>query len=42
VLGTLLGTPSIVFATPLTAVPLVLVKRLYVEGVLGDSAGRGP
>jgi predicted PurR-regulated permease PerM len=47
VLGALLGVPGIVFATPLTAVLLVLVKRLYVEGVLGDSAGgaaadRGP
>jgi predicted PurR-regulated permease PerM len=36
VLGTMLGVLGIVFATPLTACALVLVKRVYVEDVLGD------
>jgi predicted PurR-regulated permease PerM len=36
VLGTMLGVLGVVFATPLTACALVLVKRIYVEDVLGD------
>jgi predicted PurR-regulated permease PerM len=36
-LGVLLGVPGIVLATPLAAVAIVLVKRVYVEDVLGDS-----
>lgn len=35
-LGVLLGTLGLLFATPLTAAALVLVKMLYVEDVLGD------
>jgi len=37
--GVLLGLPGIVFATPLAAVILVLVKMLYVEDTLGDPIG---
>jgi predicted PurR-regulated permease PerM len=37
-MGVLLGTVGIVFATPLAACALVLVKMLYVEGTLGDSS----
>jgi predicted PurR-regulated permease PerM len=36
VLGVILGTLGIVFATPLAVVTLVLVKMLYVQTVLGD------
>ena len=35
-MGVLLGTVGIVFATPLAACCLVLVKMLYVEDTLGD------
>lgn len=35
--GILFGLPGLVFATPLVAVLLVLVKMIYVEDVLGDS-----
>jgi predicted PurR-regulated permease PerM len=35
-MGILLGTPGVVFATPLAACAQVLVKKLYVEDVLGD------
>jgi predicted PurR-regulated permease PerM len=38
VLGTMLGVLGVVFATPLTACALVLVKRVYIEDVLGDRA----
>jgi predicted PurR-regulated permease PerM len=38
-LGVLLGTPGVVFATPLAAAALVLVRMLYVEDTLGDSVG---
>jgi predicted PurR-regulated permease PerM len=36
-MGTIAGGLGVVVATPLTAAALVLVKRLYVEDVLGDS-----
>ena len=36
--GILFGLPGLFFATPLTAVILVLVKMAYVEDVLGDHA----
>ena len=38
VLGTMLGVLGVVFATPLTACALVLVKRVYIEDVLGDDS----
>lgn len=34
----LFGIPGLVFATPLTAVSLVLIRRVYIEGILGDRA----
>lgn len=40
----LLGVPGLIMATPLTAIVLVLVKKIYIEGILGDTArvwGRG-
>ena len=33
--GVLLGLPGVMLATPLTVVSMVLVNRLYVEGILG-------
>lgn len=38
-LGALLGALGVVFATPLTAIALVLVRMLYVEEDLESSAG---
>ena len=38
VLGTLLGAPGIIFATPLTAVAVVLTQELYVKSILGNKA----
>lgn len=40
-LGVTLGVVGVIFATPLTAVTLVLVKKLYIEDQLGESAS-GP
>jgi predicted PurR-regulated permease PerM len=40
VLGTMLGVLGVVFATPLTACALVLVKRVYIEDLLGDRADK--
>jgi predicted PurR-regulated permease PerM len=37
VLGVLVGALGVVFATPLTAVFVVLVGKLYIEDTLGDS-----
>jgi predicted PurR-regulated permease PerM len=37
VLGVLVGALGVVFATPLTAVLVVLVGKLYIEDTLGDS-----
>lgn len=37
-MGVLLGTVGVVFATPLAACTLVLVKMLYIEDTLGDYA----
>lgn len=34
----LFGIPGLVMSTPLTAVTLVLIKRLYIEGILGDKS----
>lgn len=39
--GVILGTPGVVFATPLAACGLVLVKMLYVEDTLGDREDGG-
>lgn len=36
--GLLFGLPGVALATPLTAVMTELVKKLYVQGVLGDHA----
>lgn len=41
VLGVLVGTLGILFATPLAAVTMVAVKMLYVEDVLGDRRSAG-
>ncbi len=38
-MGVLLGTFGLLLATPLAASALVLVKMIYVEGVLGDKDG---
>lgn len=39
-MGVLFGLLGVLLATPLAAVTLVVVRRLYVEDVLGDDAGR--
>ena len=36
-LGSLFGLPGLILATPLTAGALILVKRLYIEGVFHES-----
>jgi predicted PurR-regulated permease PerM len=33
----ILGIPGLIIATPLTAIVLVLVKKIYIETILGDS-----
>lgn len=38
VIGALAGALGVVLATPLTAALMVLVKRIYVEDLLGDSS----
>jgi predicted PurR-regulated permease PerM len=40
-LGALFGIPGLILATPLAAVGLVLVRMLYVEDMLGDTADSG-
>lgn len=40
-LGVLLGAMGVVLATPLAAMLFVVVRMLYVEGVLGDTDGAG-
>lgn len=42
VMGVLAGGIGIVVATPLTAIVLVLTKRLYVEDILGDTVDDPP
>lgn len=37
-MGVLVGGLGLVFATPLTAAAIVLVKKLYIEDALGDTA----
>lgn len=37
-MGVLLGPLGVLFATPLAVVAYVLVRKVYVEGVLGDEA----
>lgn len=32
----LLGIPGLIIATPLTAVTLVVINKIYIEGILGD------
>jgi predicted PurR-regulated permease PerM len=32
----LLGVPGLILATPLTAVSMVLINKIYIEGILGD------
>jgi predicted PurR-regulated permease PerM len=39
-LGSLLGVLGIIVATPITAVLMVMVRMLYVEGVLGDDLNK--
>jgi predicted PurR-regulated permease PerM len=39
--GTLFGFMGLLLATPITAVSVVLVKRLYLEDVLGDEVDPG-
>jgi hypothetical protein len=34
----LLGAPGIIFATPLTAVAVILTQELYVKSILGNKA----
>ena len=41
VLGTLFGPLGLILATPLTAASMVLVRKLYVEDVLGDHIAPG-
>jgi predicted PurR-regulated permease PerM len=36
-MGVLLGTVGLIFATPVAACTLILVQMLYVETTLGDS-----
>ena len=38
IMGLLFGFVGIILATPFAAVMMVLVKRLYIEDVLGDTA----
>lgn len=40
IMGGLLGLGGILLATPLLVVTIVLVQRVYIEGVLGDSLER--
>ena len=42
ILGFLAGFIGLLFATPLVAAGLVLVRMIYVEGILGDRAGGEP
>lgn len=35
-MGILLGVSGLIIATPFTAITLVLIKKIYIEGVLGD------
>jgi hypothetical protein len=39
--GVLLGGIGVVLATPLAAAASVLVRSLYLDGVLGDSSADG-
>lgn len=41
-MGVLLGPLGVLFATPLAVVAYVLVKMIYVEGVLGERPGQAP
>jgi predicted PurR-regulated permease PerM len=41
-LGALAGLPGLALAVPLTAMTIVIVRRLYVEDVLGDRVGPTP
>ncbi|WP_374470031.1 AI-2E family transporter [Phenylobacterium sp.] len=41
-MGVLLGPLGVLFATPLAVVAYVLVRMIYVEGVLGDPIAPGP
>jgi predicted PurR-regulated permease PerM len=38
-LGALIGGLGVVLATPLLAAVVVLARRVYVEGILGDTSG---
>lgn len=40
VFGLIFGVPGLLFATPLMVVTLVLVRKLYIEGVLEQSSER--
>jgi len=41
-MGVLLGPLGVLFATPLAVVCYVLVKMVYIEGVLGEQSTAGP
>jgi predicted PurR-regulated permease PerM len=41
-MGVLLGPLGVLFATPLAVLAYVVVRMLYVEGVLGDVADSSP
>jgi predicted PurR-regulated permease PerM len=38
IFGVLFGVPGIIVAAPLMIVVMILVQKLYVEGILGDEA----
>ncbi len=42
VMSTLLGMPGLIVATPTMAIVLVLVKKIYIQGMLGDTAPSDP
>jgi predicted PurR-regulated permease PerM len=42
VLALLVGIPGVIVAAPLTAVGMIIVQRLYVEGALGDRLDQDP
>jgi predicted PurR-regulated permease PerM len=37
IIGTVLGIPGIIIATPLTITVIVIIQRTYIEDFLGDS-----
>jgi predicted PurR-regulated permease PerM len=41
IFGALWGFAGLALATPITAMGLVIVRKVYIEGVLGDAGGEG-